>query len=392
MYPVVLAVMTRHLAAAGNPSSLHSSGRHARRVVEESRETIAAALNSRPSEVVFTSGGTESDNLAVKGIYSARLEGDARRTRVLTTAVEHPAVLEAVHWLGQRQGASVELLPVNRHGELCVATLAASIERDPASVALVSVMWANHEVGTLQPIPEVVRIAHAHGIPVHSDAVGAVGQVVVDFKRSGVDALTFTGHKLGGPQGVGALLVRSDLTLNGALHGGGQERGIRSGTPSVAAVAGLAAAVEVAVRQQPGHAARVALLRDALVRRTRSKLPDVTLNGLPCTSDRRLPGNANLHLPRCEGDSLVMLLDACGIEVSTGSACSNGVPGPSRILLAMGATEVEARCVLRVTLGHISTPAEVDAFVDAIGPIVERARARPINVGDPVQVQQGVSG
>ena len=388
MHPDALAVMTRHLAAAGNPSALHSSGRHARRVVEEAREAVARSLNARPREVVFTSGGTESDNLALKGIYAARRRSDARRTRVLTTAVEHPAVLEPARWLEQHQGASVELLPVDHNGELQVAALAAAIERDPASVALVSVMWANHEVGTLQPIPEVVRIAHTHRIPVHSDAVGAVGQVAVDYHRSGVDALTFTGHKLGGPQGAGALITRTDLAFDAWLHGGGQERGIRSGTPGVAAIAGFAVAVEIAVRSQPDNASRIARLRDALVRRTCSELPDVSVNGYPCWSDRRLPGNANLHLPGCEGDSLVMLLDAHGIEVSTGSACSAGQPRPSRILLAMGAHESDARCNLRVTLGHTTTQAEVDAFVDAIGPVVERARARSIGAGGLVRIQQ----
>lgn len=392
MHPVAVAAMTRQLASAGNPASLHASGRYARQVVDEARETIARSLNARPSEVVFTSGGTESDNLAVKGIYSARHAGDARRTRVLTTAVEHPAVLEAARWLERTGGATVELLPVTPDGGVSLEALAATIERDPGSVALVSVTWANHEVGTVQPVADVARIARAHGIPVHADAVSAVGQVPVDFHRSGVDALTFTGHKLGGPQGAGALLVRCDLALEPALHGGGQERGVRSGTPGVASLAGFAAAVEVAVREQPQHAARVSALRDELVRRTCREVPDVGLNGVPCGSERRLPGNANLHLPGCEGDSVVMLLDARGIEVSTGAACSNGLPRPSHVLLAMGADETAARSNLRVTLGRTTTKADVDAFVDAIGPVVERARARSAGSAGLIPIRETVPG
>lgn len=372
MVPAAVQAMTAHLLDVGNPSSLHASGRHARRVVEESRETIAQALDCRPGEVVFTSGGTEADNLAVKGVYWSRRAEDPRRTRILTTAVEHHAVLDPLHWLGEAGGAHVELLPVDERARLDVGALRASIERDPGSVALVTVMWANNEVGTLQPIDEVVAIASEHGIPVHTDAVQAVGATPVAFARSGVDALTLTGHKVGGPFGVGALVVRRELGVTALVHGGGQERDIRSGTIDTPAIAGFAAAVELAVKHQAEHAARVSALRDDLVRRVIEVVPDAHLHGHPT---ERLPGNAHLGFPGCEGDSLLMLLDARGIECSTGSACSAGVPQPSHVLLAMGCDEVQARHSLRFSLGHSSTEADVDALVEAIGPVVERARA-----------------
>ncbi|MFC7495917.1 MULTISPECIES: cysteine desulfurase family protein [unclassified Nocardioides] len=372
MVPAAVEAMTAHLLDVGNPSSLHASGRRARRVVEESRETIAQALDCRPGEVVFTSGGTEADNLALKGAYWARRAADPARTRILATSIEHHAVLDPLHWLAEAEGAEVELLPVDDRGRLVVDALRASIERDPATVALVSVMWANNEVGTLQPVDEVVALAAEHGIPVHTDAVQAIGSVPVAFARTGVDALTLTGHKVGGPFGVGALVVRRELALTPIVHGGGQERDIRSGTIDTPAIVGFAAAVELAVKQQAEHAARVSALRDDLVRRVIEVVPEAHLHGHPTD---RLPGNAHLGFPGCEGDSLLMLLDARGIECSTGSACSAGVPQPSHVLLAMGRDEEAARHSLRFSLGHTSTQADVDAVVEAIAPVVERARA-----------------
>jgi cysteine desulfurase len=373
MLPAAAEAMTRQLVEVGNASSLHASGRRARRVVEESRETIARALGARPGDVVFTSGGTESDNLALKGVFWSRRTEDPRRTRILSTAVEHHAVLDPLVWLGEN-GADVELLPVDGQGRLRLDALRESVERDPGSVALISVMWANNEVGPLQPVDEVVALAAEHSIPVHSDAVQAVGAVPVDFERSGLDALTFTGHKVGGPYGVGALAVRRELSVSALVHGGGQERDIRSGTLDVPAIAGFAAAIEHSVKVQDEHATKVAALRDDLVRRVTEVVPDAHLHGAP-TGAGRLPGNAHLGFPGCEGDSLLMLLDAHGIETSTGSACSAGVPQPSHVLLAMGRDEEQARHSLRFSFGHTSTPADVDAVVTAIGPVVERARA-----------------
>lgn len=366
MLPAAVEALTQQLTSTGNPSSLHASGRHARRVVEESRERIAQALNCRPGEVVFTSGGTEADNLALKGIFWAR-----QRPRILSTAVEHHAVLDPLHWLGEDEDARVELLPVDHDGRLRLEALAEAIERDPDNVALISVMWANNEVGTLQPIPQVVELAAAHGIPVHTDAVQAIGAVPVDFAAAGVDALTLTGHKVGGPFGVGALVVRRELEVTPLVHGGGQERDIRSGTIDTPAIAGFAAAVEAAVKTQADHHDRLSGLRDQLVERVRAIVPDAVLSGDP---DNMLPGHAHLRFPGCEGDSLLMLLDARGIECSTGSACNAGVPQASHVLLAMGCSESEARSSLRFSLGHDSIQADVDALVEAIGPVVERAR------------------
>jgi cysteine desulfurase len=376
IHPEAVEAMTAQLTRVGNPSSLHAAGRAARRVVEEAREQIAACLNARPGEVVFTSGGTESDNLAVKGLFWARRTADPRRTRILSTAVEHHAVLDPLHWLAEHEGAEVELLPVDGRGRLDVEALRAAVERDPGSVALVSVMWANNEVGTLQPIRDAVSIAHAHGIPVHTDAVQAVGQVPVDFAASGVDLLTLTAHKVGGPYGVGALVVRRELELTPQLHGGGQERDVRSGTIDAPAIAGFAVAVEVSVKRQAEEAERLRALRDELVGRVVEVVPDAGVNGDPDVGlDHRLPGNAHLSFPGCEGDSLLMLLDARGIECSTGSACNAGVPQPSHVLLAMGCSDEQARASLRFSLGHTSTEADVQALVEAIGPVVERARA-----------------
>jgi len=370
------AAMTAQLSRVGNASSLHASGRDARRVVEESRETVARVLGCRPGEVVFTSGGTEADNLALKGLYWARHREDPRRTRIIGTAIEHHAVLDSLHWLAEDEGAQVVLVGVDHHGRLDVDAFRAAVEANPDSVALVSVMWSNNEVGTVQPIADVVEVAHAHGIPVHTDAVQAVGQLPVDFAASGVDAMTVTGHKLGGPYGVGALVVRRELQLAALLHGGGQERDIRSGTLDTPAIAGFATACEVAVKVRPELADRLAGLTDQLVAGVLREVPDAVRNGDPeAGPDHRMPGIAHLTFPGCEGDSLLMLLDARGIECSTGSACNAGVPQASHVLLAMGCGDELARASLRFSLGHTSTEADVHALVDAIGPAVERARA-----------------
>ncbi|WP_090760833.1 cysteine desulfurase family protein [Nonomuraea maritima] len=367
MLPEAIEAMTEQLKRPGNASSLHATGRRVRRVVEESRETIADALGARPSEVVFTSGGTEADNLAVKGFYWSRRP----RRRVLVSAVEHHAVLDPAHWLGDAQDAHVELLEVDEHGRVHPETLRAAIERDPDDVALVSIMWANNEVGTVQPIHVLAAIAHDHGIPFHTDAVQAVGQVPVSFTGSGADALTLTGHKVGGPIGVGALLLARGVTPIPVLHGGGQERDVRSGTLDAPAIAGLAAAVATAVKEQEATARRLGALRDDLIRRVREAVPGVVLNGDPVD---RLPGNVHFSFPGCEGDALLMLLDAKGVECSTGSACSAGVAQPSHVLLAMGADAAAARGSLRFSLGHTSTSDDVDRLIEVLPAAVERAR------------------
>jgi cysteine desulfurase len=376
IHPRAAETLAAHLAVPGNASSLHAAGRRARRVVEESREAVAAAFGARPSEVVFTSGGTESDNLAVKGMFWARRAADPRRVRILASAVEHHAVMDSAEWLAKAEGAQVTWLPVDATGRVDPATLRETLRELADETALVSVMWANNEVGTVQPVAELAEIAHQYGIPLHTDAVQAVGQLPVDFGVSGVDAMTVTGHKFGGPIGAGVLLMGRDVDCVPVLHGGGQERDVRSGTLDVPAVAALAVAAEVAVKEQPVRAERLRDLRDDLVSRVKAAVPDALLNGDDSLDpSRRLPGNAHFSFAGCEGDALLMLLDARGIECSTGSACSAGVARPSHVLLAMGQDEARARASLRFTLGHTSEAADVDALVDAIAPVVERARA-----------------
>ncbi|MBL7492005.1 cysteine desulfurase [Frankia sp. AgB1.9] len=374
MRPEALAAFMAAHAVAGNPSSLHAGGRQARRAVEESREALAGVLGCRPSELIFTGGGTESDNLALKGLYWARRAADPRRRRVLVSAVEHHAVLDPAHWLEQSQDAVLELLPVDETGLVSPRTLAAALcaGDGPDDVAVVSVMWANNEVGTVQPVAELAELSHAHGVPFHTDAVQAFGQVPLGFTESGVDAMTVTAHKIGGPVGIGALLLRRGLTVTPLTHGGGQERDVRSGTLDAAGAAAFAAAAQAAARGLPAEAARLASLRDELVRQVLAAVPTAVLNGAP-PGPGRLPGNAHLSFPGCEGDSLLMLLDARGIECSTGSACTSGVARPSHVLLAMGAGEQSARGSLRFSLGHTSTAADVEAVVAAIAPVVDRA-------------------
>lgn len=374
MRPAALTALTAALGHTGNPSSLHTAGRAARRTVEEARERLAAALGARPSEVVWTAGGTEADNLAVKGLFWARRTQDRARRRVVVSAVEHHAVLDPAFWLAEHAGAELVLLPVDRDGVVEVEALRAELEANGDTVALVSVMWANNEVGALQPLDDVVTLAHRHGVPVHADAVQAVGQVPVGLAASGVDALTVSGHKVGGPGATGALLTRRGLELTPVLHGGGQERGVRSGTLDPALITAFAAAVDEAVAGREAHAARVGALRDDLVRRVLAQVPGATLRG-PADAARRLPGNAHLTFAGCEGDSLLYLLDAAGVEVSTGSACQAGVPRPSHVLLAMGVGEDDARGALRFSFGHPSTSDDVDAALAALPGAVERARA-----------------
>src|SRR5215467_7808973 len=389
MLPEAVAAMAEELARTGNPSSLHNAGRRARRVVEESRELIAQAFGARPSEVVFTSGGTEADNLAVKGFYWAR-QAAARRPRVLVTAIEHHAVLDCAAWLAAHQGAKVEWLPVDSSGLLDPDVLRSAIERDPRSVALVSVMWANNEVGSVQPIADLAAVASEYDIPLHSDAVQAAGQLPVSLAASEATALTITGHKIGGPVGAGALLLARGDDPVPVLHGGGQERDVRSGTLDTAAIRGLAVAVEHATARKAEHASRLARLRDDLISRVHAAVPDAILNG-PAPGERRLPGNAHFSFPGCEGDALLMLMDARGVACSTGSACTAGVAQPSHVLLAMGADRARARGSLRFSLGWTSTQSDVGALGAVIGEVVERARRAARQAGDgQVTVRDGI--
>ncbi|MHA7281652.1 cysteine desulfurase family protein [Arthrobacter sp. TMS2-4] len=371
-----LAALTRELTRSGNPSSLHGSGRRARRSVEEARETIAAAAGAHASEVVFTSGGTEADNLAIKGLFWARRAEDSSRTRILCSAVEHHAVQDTVEWLERHEGADVVWLPVDATGLVSLPALRTALAEAPERTALVTVMWANNEVGTVQPVPAITAEAARYGVPVHSDAVQAFGSLPLSFADSGLATMAVSAHKIGGPVGVGALFVGRAVTLTPVQHGGGQERDIRSGTLDGAGIAAFAAAADDVVTHLGDEAPRLAALRDRLIEGVLHQVPAAVVRGVPhpAPEGTRLPGNAHFTFPGCEGDSLLFLLDLAGIESSTGSACTAGVPRPSHVLLAMGLTEDEARGAQRFSLGHTSTPGDVDAVVGAIGEAYARAR------------------
>jgi cysteine desulfurase len=369
MIPEAVEAMTRELTRVGNASSLHASGRSARRVVEESREAIAAQVGAQPAEVIFTSGGTESDNLAIKGAVWAGIESGRRR--VVTSAIEHHAVLDSVAWLGQSATAEVSYAEVDSDGRLNMSTLTSTVDSE---TALVSVMWANNEVGALQPVRQIADLTAEHGAISHSDAVQAVGHVDVNFAASGLDLLSFTAHKLGGPYGIGALLARRKLRLAPILHGGGQERDVRSGTLDVAATAGFAAALDVAIKTRVQEEQRVRRLRRQLLNAVLAAVPWAIPYG-PSQEADRLPGIANIGFPDCSADAILMLLDAAGIDCSTGSACSAGVSQPSHVLMAMGCREAAARSALRFSLGHTSTMADVRALAAALPEAVRRAKA-----------------
>ncbi|MBH0781406.1 cysteine desulfurase family protein [Nocardia bovistercoris] len=373
MLGAALEAMTAAFARPGNASSLHGSGRAARRALEEARESIAADLGARPSEVIFTSGGTESDNLAVKGIFWARRDAEPQRVRIVASAVEHHAVIDAVEWLERHEGARVSWLPVDAEGVVSPRALRAVLAEFADEVALVTVMWANNEVGAVQPIGELSAVAREFGVPMHSDAVQAVTQVPVDFAESGLSAVSATGHKIGGPHGFGVLLLGRQVPCVPLMHGGGHERDLRSGTSDIAGAVGFAAALRQGVAEMAARGAESSALRDELIARIAETVPDAILNG-PLGA-RRLPGNAHFTFPGCEGDSLLMLLDAAGIECSTGSACTAGVASPSHVLIAMGVEPWQARGSLRFSLGHTSTVADVDALTTVLPQVVERARA-----------------
>jgi cysteine desulfurase len=359
--PEALAEFTRALATVGNPSSIHSAGQAAKMLLETGRERVAASLGAEPVEVVFTSGGTESVNLAIKGLFWAR-QADRPRPRIIVPAGEHHATIDTVEWLAHHDGAVIDVVPLDADGRLDLAGLEARLA-SAADVALVSFLWANNEVGTIQPVAEVVRLAHAAGVPVHSDAVAAYGQVPLDFAVSGLDAMSVSAHKIGGPVGIGALVLGRRAVVEPLIHGGGQQRQVRSGTqdaPAAAAFGVAASAPHPSVRG----------LRDRLVADVLAAVPSAVLRGDPVD---RLPGNAHFTFPGCEGDSLLFLLDAAGVSVSTGSACQAGIPEPSHVLLAMGLDEDTARGALRVTLGHTTTAADVDAFLAALPDAVRRA-------------------
>ena len=376
--PAAIDAMVEQMRNGGNPSSLHAVGRDARATVEYARERIARAIGADPAEVIFTSGGTEADNLAVKGIYWKRREEDPQRTRILVSSIEHHAVEETCEWLEKAEGAQLEWIPVDAHGSVNPQTVRELIEKNPEDVALVTVMWANNEVGTVQPIPEIAAIAAEYGIPVHSDAVQAFGAVPIDFHTSGVATLAISGHKIGGPMGIGALVATRAVQLTPVLHGGGQERSVRSGTIDAPAIAGFAEAAVHSVENLPEESARIAALRNELVAAISALIPQAHLSGEnPLTEEypgqKRLPGNAHFTFENAEGDTLLFLLDMQGISSSTGSACNAGVTRPSHVLMAMGMDEDTARSAQRFTLGHSTTGADIARLIAALPSAYEQA-------------------
>ena len=362
MLPEAIDAYTSALGIVGNPSSIHSQGQNAKRLLEEAREQVAGSLGAEPIEIVFTSGGTESVNLGIKGLYWARNSRPTpARPRILVPRGEHHATVDAVEWLERHENAVIDWIPLDSHGRLSLQVLEAALGPD---VALVTMLWANNEVGTIQPIEEVVALAAAHGVPVHVDAVSAYGHLPIDFAASGLAALSVSAHKIGGPLGIGALVLSRTARVEPLIHGGGQQRQVRSGTQDAPA----AIAFGVAARSP---FPRLAALRDRVIDGVRETVPSAVLRGDPID---RVDNNAHFTFPGCEGDSLLFLLDVAGVSVSTGSACQAGIPEASHVLLAMGLSEPDARGALRITVGHTTTEADVDAFLAALPSAVERAR------------------
>ena len=369
--PEAAEAFTRALAEVGNPSSTHAHGRAARARLEDARERLAAAMDAHPTEVVFTSGGTESVNLAIKGLYWRGLP--AGRDRVVSSTAEHPATLDALDWL-RGQGAGVDLVPVDGEARLDLAALDRVVEAGGTRrVAVLSLLWASNEVGTVERSDPIADLCAALGVPLHWDAIAAVGKTPISFRRSGATALSLSGHKLGAPIGSGALLVRRGHEPEALQHGGQQQPG-RSGTVDVAGAAALAVAVELAVAEQADEATRLTALGERLRDGLLAAVPDARISG-PEDPAARLPGHVHATIPGVLGETLLFVLDRAGCSVSVGSACRAGVAEPSHVLLAMGRDTAEARSGLRLTLGRTSTTADVDAFLAAIAPAVAVARA-----------------
>ena len=369
---VALQAFVEQSREIGNPSSLHGYGREVRKRVEESRERIASLVECHPSEVIFTGSGTESNNLAIKGIYWHRRAEDSKRKIVVISAFEHHAVLDPVQWLRDAEGAEIIEIPVDSSGVINLEFLKSALENRNDEIALISIMHSNNEVGTLQPISDVVEIARPYDIPVHSDAIQSFGKVPLSFAELGLFAMTISAHKIGGPVGVGALILKRGVDITPLLHGGGQEREIRSGTVNAAAIVSFATAAQATMRNREKSALYVSSLRDKLAELIKSAVPDVVFNGLV---SERLPGILNVRFPNTESDSLLLLFDSEGIACSTGSACSAGVQQASHVLLAMGRSEREARSSLRFSLGPENSSSDIEYFATCIDRVIERARA-----------------
>ena len=349
----------------GNPSSVHSFGRETRKAIEEAREKVAALINAAPNEIIFTSGGTEGDNLAIKGVaYGNRKKGN----HIITTAIEHHAVLHTCEYL-EKQGFSVTYLPVDEHAMISLDDLKNAITD---KTILISIMFANNEVGTIQPVKEIGQLAKEKGIYFHTDAVQAVGNCPIDVKELNIDLLTMSGHKFHASKGVGALYVRRGVKIEEIQHGGGHERNLRAGTENVPGIVGLGKAAEIALRDMDKKVVHIKGLRDKIIAGISEKIPHIRLNGHP---EQRMPGNVNFSFLYIEGESLLLNLDLKGIAASSGSACTSGSLDPSHVLLSMGLTHEVAHGSLRVSLGRGNTEEEVNYFLEVVPEIVERLRS-----------------
>ena len=359
-----------YLQQLGNPSSVHSSGQKVRRALEEARESLAKSVDCDRNEVIFTSGGTESDNLAIKGLYWQRKEEDSKRNIIISAGTEHHAVIDPIEWLEKHDGAEILWLPVDSEGVVDLDFLATFLAEKAENVAVITLMWANNETGVITDIPRVVAIANQYGIPVHSDAIAAFGHLPLSFKASGLAAMSISAHKIGGPVGAGALLVSRATKLVSLVHGGGQERGMRSGTMNAPVAKAFALAAEIAVSELESEMLRLQKLRDYLVSSVQSISPVANHTG---SNVQRMAHNAHFTFEGCSGDSVLFLLDQQGVCVSTGSACQAGVNGPSHVLVAMGRSERDANGCLRMTLGQQTTQEDIDHFLKALPSAVEGA-------------------
>ena len=359
-----------YLQQLGNPSSVHSSGQKVRRALEEARESLAKSVDCNRSEVIFTSGGTESDNLAIKGLFWQRKAEDEKRNIIISCGTEHHAVIDPIEWLEKHDGAEILWLPVDSEGVIDLDFLTTFLAENHSKVAVVSLMWANNETGVITDIPSVVAIAKQYEIPVHSDAIAAFGHIPLSFKDSGLAAMSISAHKIGGPVGAGALLVSRATKLVSLVHGGGQERGMRSGTMNAPVAKAFALAAEIAVAELDVEMKRLEALRDYLVTEVKQLTAVARHTG---SQVKRMSHSAHFTFEGCSGDSLLFLLDQQGVCVSTGSACQAGVNGPSHVLVAMGRSERDANGCLRMTLGQETTKEDIDYFLEALPSALEGA-------------------
>lgn len=372
MVAEAISALVDQSAKLGNPSSLHTSGREVRKDVEEAREAIAKFAECAPSEIIFTGSGTEANNAAIKGLFWSARESNPKRKVIVTSPFEHHAVMDPIDWLAVHEGAEVVHVGVSSDGVVDLDDVKRIIEARADEIALISIMHSNNEIGTVQPISEIVQIASEKQIAVHSDAVQSFGKVEFSFKNLGLTAATLSAHKIGGPLGIGILILKRGLEITPVLHGGGQERDIRSGTLNAPAIVSFAAAVKKVHSEFLERNNRVRLLKESLKATLNEKVSDIRFNG---RSENSLPGILNVTFPGAPGDALLLLLDAENISTSTGSACSAGVAQPSHVLLSLGLSERDAKSSLRFSLGHTSTDSDVAYLGSVIGKVVERARA-----------------